>query len=423
MVLFSEMYLSELIGVRVVDRLQDPIGTIKDILFSVGEVFPKITGLLIKRQDKNEESVILINEIDMIGKQFVTTASIQGRIVFTKLRADELLLWRDVVDKQVVDTEGARVIRVNDLKLAKVDQDIRLAAADVGMRGLLRRLGALALFEKLLSFFGRGIAETLIGWDHVESLKTGRVKGEITVPSKHLTDLHPADIAHIISQVHTEEKTAIFQSLSEKAAAESLHELEPKIQAMLLLTIDTKKALAILERMPVDEAADVLGDLPEEKTEEFLRLMRPRKAAEIGKLLKHEEETAGGLMTTEFITIPEDHSIEQTINHLRALAPGAETIYYLYVVDKEERLVGVLSLRSLIVSFPEKSVHEIMNKEPIVVSPTMNQRKVAEVISKYNLLAVPVVDENRKLLGIVTVDDVIDFILPPLSRKKRQMVG
>lgn len=425
MVLFSEMFVSELIGDPVVDRLQEPVGKVKDIVFMVGEVFPKISGLLIQLKDlkEEEEAVLLMGEIDLIGKQFVATKSIKERIVFTKLRPEELLLWRDVVDKQIVDTQGARVIRVNDLQLAKVDQDIRLVAADVGLRGLLRRLNLLQIFDFILGIFGKRVPSTLIGWDHVESLKTGRVKGEITIPTKHLSELHPADIAHIISQVHTEERTAIFASLSEKTAAEALHELEPKIQAMLLLTVDTKKALNILEKIPVDEAADVLGDLPSEKTDEFLRLMRPRKVLEIRKLLKHEEETAGGLMTTEFIAIPDTFSVEQTIARLRELAPDAETIYYLYVIDPQEKLVGVLSLRNLIITPPEKPISEIMIKEVISVNSQMSQRQVAELISKYNLLAVPVTDSEKKILGIITVDDVIDFILPPVSRRKRQMVG
>jgi CBS domain-containing protein len=423
MVLFSEMYISELIGDQVVDYLQRSIGRVKDIVFTVGEVFPKITGLLVHLSDKNETAVILMSEINMIGKQFIATRSVRERIVFTKLRPEELLLWRDVVDKQVVDTAGARVIRINDLKLAKVGQDIRLVAADVGLRGILRRLGLLGGCEFLFGIFRRKVPDTLIGWDHVESLKTGKVKGEITIPTKHLSDLHPADIAHIISQVHTEEKTAIFASLSEGTAAEALHELEPKIQAMLLLTINTKKALAILEKMPVDEAADVLGDLPLENMEEFLRLLRPRKSAEIIKLLKHKEETAGGLMTTDFVAIPENLTAEQTIQLLRELAPNAETIYYLYVINQYEQLIGVLSLRHLIIAPPSRPVAEIMTKDVIAVDPAMNQRKVADIISKYNLLAVPVVDENRRLQGIITVDDVVDFMAPTISRKKRQMVG
>ena len=423
MVFFSEMFVSELRGVRVVDHLQEPIGKVQDFILTVGEVFPKITGLLVYVSEKKDNLVIIMGEIDLIGKQFVATKSVNERIVYTNPREDELFLWQDVMDKQIVDTEGARVIRVNDLKLAKVEQDVRLIAADVGLRGLLRRLKCLNFLDFVLGQFGYQIPDTLIGWDHVEQLKTGRTKGTITVPTKHVSEMHPADIASVISQVHSEEKSAIFSSLSDKTAAESLHELEPKIQAFLLTTVDTKKALGILEKMPTDEIADVLGDLPFEKTEEFLRLLRPRKALEIRKLLHHEEETAGGLMTTEFIAISESFTVEQTIGRLRELAPEAETIYYLYVVDQEEKLVGILSLRSLIISPPHKPISEIMVKDIIALEPEMNQRKVAELISKYNLLAAPVIDQDKKILGIITVDDVIDFIVPPLARRKRQMVG
>ncbi|MFA4905472.1 MAG: CBS domain-containing protein [Candidatus Margulisiibacteriota bacterium] len=423
MVLFSEMFVSDLIGDPVVDRVQEPVGRVKDIIITLGETFPKVTGLLIKREDNKKEAVLLLAEVDLIGPQFVATKSIKSRIIFTELREGEVLLERDIFDKQIVDVDGARVIRVNDLKLAKVEQEVRLIAADTGLTGLLRRLGMLRLVNWVLKFFGRQAPETLIGWDHVESLKTDFNKGYIAIPHKRTAELHPADIAHIISQVNPDQRKELFTSLSEKTAAESLHELEPMIGAMLLQTIDTKKALGILEKMPVDEVADLLGDLPPERTEEFLRLIRIKKSAEIRKLLKHHDETAGGLMTTEFITLPRSLTVEETINRLRETAPSAETIYYLYVVDETERLVGVLSLRNLIISLPEKRLEEVMIRDCITVTVEMNQRQVAEVISKYNLLAVPVVDGEGRVQGIVTVDDVIDLILPPVSRRKRQMLG
>ncbi|MFH1542888.1 MAG: CBS domain-containing protein, partial [bacterium] len=406
MVLFSEMFVSDLKDVKVIDRLQDPLGEVRDFILTVGDVFPRVTGLLIHVFHKNEDLVVLTSEIDLVGKHFVTTKSVLDRIVFTKPRADELLLWRDVMDKQIVDTAGARVIRVNDLKLAKVDLDVRLIAADVGFKGLLRRLGWLRLFSFLFGLFRSQIPESLIGWDHVEHLKTGKAKGMITVPTKHLSEMHPSDIASVISQVHSDERTAIFDSLSDVTAAEALHELEPKIQAYLLTTVDTKKALGILEKMPSDEIADVLGDLPQEKAEELLRLMKPRKSEKVRKLLTHPEETAGGLMTTEYISIPGDYTVQQTIERLRELAPEAETAYYVYIVDERERLEGVLSLRTLIISLPETRLANIMEKDLITIKPEDNQRWAAGVISKYNLLAVPVVDEQNKLLGIVTVDDV-----------------
>jgi len=414
------MFVSDLIGDPVVDRVEEPVGRVKDVIITLGEVFPKVTGLLINTgAEKREEKVLLIGEIDLIGKQFVSTRSPKAGVPLTLLREGEVLLLRDVIDQQIVDLEGARVIRVNDLKLAKVNEDVRLIAADVGLSGMLRRLGLLGLASWLFSFFRKNVPEQMIGWDHVQNLSGGK----IAVPSKTITDLHPADVAHIISQVQTEKRTEIFSALTEKTAAEALHELEPMIGAVLISTLDTKKALGVLEKMPVDEAADILGDLPAEKTEELLRLMRVRKAAEIRKLLKHRDETAGGLMTTEFIALPQQLTVEQVISKLREAAPDTETIYYLYVINEHEQLVGVLSLRSLIVTPPERPISEIMIRAPLTVSPEMNQREVADFMSKYNLLAVPVVDLEKKILGIITIDDVMDLILPPVSRRKRQMLG
>jgi len=423
MVLFSEMFVSELIGIPVVDKLQEPVGEVRDIILSLGEKFPRVTGFLLKNP---RGAVLLMGEIELVGKQFVVTRAIKSRIVYTdytRLRPDEVRLVRHLMDKQIVDTEGARVIRVNDLKLAKVDQDIRLIAADVGFKGLLRRLGWLGFFTFIFRIFRREVPDALIGWDHVEQLKTDMAAGRITVPAKHISEMHPADIAAVISQVHTDEKTALFASLTDKTAAESLHELEPKIQALLLMTIDTKKALGILDKMPADEAADVLGDLPRENAEEFLRLMKPRKANKARGLLKHPDETAGGLMTTDFVVIPHNLTAQQVIEKMRAEAPEAETIYYIYFTDDQGKLMGVISLRDLIVAPPATLIDKIMVKDIITVDPETEQNKVAAIISKYNLVAVPVVDKENKIMGIITADDVIDFILPPISRRIRHLLG
>lgn len=420
MVIFSEMFVSELIGNSIADKVQKNIGRVKDIIITLGETFPKVTGLLVTTDgDKRENKVILITEIEHIGKQFISTHSVKDRVVFTKLREGEVLLMRDVIDQQVVDLDGARLIRVNDIKLAQMDQDIRLIAADIGLRGMLRRLSLERPIEWIVKLFNKKIPDQLIGWDHVQNLKGGK----ICVPSKAIPDLHPADIAQIISQVKSNDKTAILSAISDKTAAEALHELEPMLAAVLINNLDTKKALSILEKMPADEVADILGDLTKEKAEELLRLIRVRKASQIQKLLKHKDETAGGLMTTEFISLPQNLTVEEVIMKLREIAPDAETIYYLYIVDDQEHLAGVLSLRSLIVSPPQKPISEIFIRNCITVKPEINQREVALIISKYNLLAVPVVDSENKMLGIITVDDVMNFILPPISRRKRQSLG
>jgi CBS domain-containing protein len=423
MVLFSEMFLSELIGTPIIDRFEDRIGKVQDIIVKCGQAFPKVTGLLIDPDNSNNKKVILVGDIDLVGKKFVSTKTVKERVPFGQIMANDVLLCRDILDKQIVDIKGARVVRVNDIKLAKSDEDIRLIAVDIGISGIIRRLGMEGFVKSVLNIFKQKLSPSLIGWNYVDFLQAESSKSRLTIPHKRVEELHPSDIASIISDVKSNDKTEIFASLPDKTAAQALHELAPKIQAFLLTTVDTKKALSILEKMPVDEAADVVGDIPEERSEQLLRLMKKKKSEGIKKLLKHHDETAGGLMTTEFIALPQDLTVEDTINKLRESPPNTETIYYLYVKDNEEKLVGILTLRKLIISKPSTVISEIMIKEMITVAPDANQKHVADVISKYNLLAVPVVGADGKLLGIVTVDDVMDFILPPIARRKRQMLG
>lgn len=423
MVVFSEVFLSELLGVRVVDRTEKTLGTIRDVLATFQEPFPKIVGFYLHRADGHKKGMVLLSDIDVVGRQIVVTRNPADRIAFVDPRNEEIRLAKHILDRQIVDVNGARVVRVNDLKIALVGQDVRVIAADVGFTGLLRRLGLLGIVRGLAGLFRIRIREVLIGWNYVEPVESDFARGVIAIPHARIGELHPSDVAHIISQLRTETRQEIFATLPDKTAAEALHELEPKIQAYLLTKIDSRKALAILDRMPVDEAADVLGDIPPDKSDELLRLMKPRKGAAVRKLLTHRDESAGGLMTTECITLPQTLTCEQAIARLREIGPDAETIYYVYIVDDAEKLVGVISLRSLIISPPETSLSQIMKTNFIHVSSTMNQREVADMISKYNLLAVPVLDESNRILGIITVDDVMDYILPPISRRKRDMLG
>ncbi len=423
MIYFTDMYASQLLGQTITDRIEAKIGKVKDIVIDPSEQFPKVIGFLTKIENQGKDKIILLSELNFISKNVISCAKLKEEISFAPNRDNEIFVVRDLLDKQILDIHGSKVVRVNDIKFAKIGEEIRLIAADVGIRGILRRLKVEDIIINFLSAFGVRLKEELIGWNYVEPFKTDIAKLKLVVPYKGMSKLHPADIASIISQVHTEEKTAIFESLSTETAAEALHELEPKIQAYLIGTLDTKKALSIIEKMPSDEAADVLGDLSEEKATELLRLMKTKKAQEVQSLLKHGEETAGGLMTTEFVTIPANFNVAQTIERLRELAPSAETIYYLYVTDEENHLIGVLSLRNLIIASQDKPIIDICSTNVITVKANDSQRKVADVISKYNLLAAPVVDDQNKILGIVTVDDVVDFIIPPLARRKRMSVG
>jgi Mg/Co/Ni transporter MgtE len=232
--------------------------------------------------------------------------------------------------------------------------------------------------------------------------------------------MHPADLAEIISEVSQKERTAIFGSLDVETAAEALHELEAGLQADIIDDMSKERASDILERMPPDEAADVLGDLPEAKAQELINLMEKEEAEDVQELLEHEDDTAGGLMTTEYLAFPPDMTVEEAVKELRLEAPDVETVYYLYIVDAGEKIIGVLSLKNLILAMPQTLLGDIMVTPAKTLPLDAGRQDVAEFVSKYNLLAAPVVDDDMVMRGIVTVDDVLDFLLPTASRKKRR---
>jgi Mg2+ transporter MgtE len=329
-------------------------------------------------------------------------------------------MCRDLLDKQIVDIHGAKLVRVNDLKLGDVNGKMCLIAVDIGLRGILRRIGLEKQGERMFSLFRYRLSKNLIGWHYLQPVEPKLSKLTLTVSRQKVSRMHPADLAEIISEVSQKERSAIFGTLDVETAAEALHELEPSVQAGIIDDLGKEKASDILEQMPPDEAADVLGDLPEEKAEELIKLMEHDEAQEVKELLEHEEDTAGGLMTTEYLAFPPDMTVDDAIRELRLEAPDVETVYYLYITDDQERLIGVLSLKDLILARSERSLRDIMKSQVKTLSLEAEQKDVAEFISKYNLLAAPVVDEQQVLHGIVTVDDVVDFLLPPASRKKRR---
>jgi Mg/Co/Ni transporter MgtE len=237
-----------------------------------------------------------------------------------------------------------------------------------------------------------------------------------------LSELHPADLADIICQVPRDEGTQLFKDLDIETAAEALSELKPERQAELLTAMETDKAADIIEEMQPDEAADVLSDLPAEKAKEILEQVDKEEAEDIQELLGHEDDTAGGLMTNVFIAYRSEMTVGEIIERFKTDAEEIETVYYIYAVDEQEKLVGVTSLREILLSDPSTSLSEIMEIKLKTVTPDADEEEVAEIISKYNLIALPVVDEEGVLLGVVAVDDVIDRIIPPASKRQRRRV-
>jgi CBS domain-containing protein len=410
------LYLSQAIGRPVLDAAGEPLGRVDDLIVALGDRYPPVTGLVL-RTDKR--LIFLpwtsVASFDAAGGR-LSTATID--ITAFKQRPNEIQLRADLLDKQIVDIDGRKVVRVNDLRLDDVDGMLHLVAVDVGAAGLLRRLGIEGPFRVLARNVGLSTPERYIDWEDVDPVETSIASIKLRVPHAGLAELHPADLATIIDQLAPRDRAGVLASLDDEAAADAIEEMEPDTQVEVLEDLAPERAADILEEMSPDDAADLVADLSDETRAELLALMERDEADELGELLRYPEDTAGGTMTTEFVAVPADLTAAATIDRLRELEPDAETIYYVYVVDAAERLVGVLSLRDLIVAPPASPVGEVMIPEPVAVDVLADRDEVAAVVARYNLLAVPVVDEEHRLVGIVTVDDAMDTILPAGWRRR-----
>jgi magnesium transporter len=410
------LYLSQAIGRPVRDRHGEPIGQVADLLVAVGDRYPPVTGLVVQT---GRRRIFLpwssVETLDDSGARLRTTTI---DIEAFRQRPNEILLRSDLMDKQIVDIDGRKVVRVNDLRLDEVGGALHLVAVDVGGAGLLRRLGIEGPFRTLARNLRLPVRERYIDWEDVDPVETSIASIKLRVPHGGLAELHPADLATIIDQLAPRDRAGVLASLDDEAVADAIEEMEPDTQVEVLEDLEPARAADILEEMSPDDAADLVADLSEETRDEILALMEREEAAEVQELLGYPEDTAGGIMTPEFVSVPATLSAARTIDRLRELEPDAETIYYVYVTDEEGRLVGVLSLRDLIVAPPDTAISEVMIKEPVAVGVLADQDEVAQVVAHYNLLAVPVVDDQGRLAGIVTVDDAIDTVLPTAWKKR-----
>jgi len=417
---FGELFASEILRKPVLDPKGEELGRVKDIVIVRGEPLPKVSALIIDRR----KGMLRLpwSDLNIFNKRIIS-ANIYSEVLQPyEHNEEDLLLVRDILDKQIVDANGAKVVRVNDVKLEGLNTEAVLIAVDVGMRGILRRLGVERGGEDLMKLFKRHLPYNLISWNYIQPLQPKLTTISLTVPRQMVSELHPADIAEIISQVSHKEGASFFKGLDVETAAEALSELEPETQVEIISGMEPDKAADIIEEMPPDEAADVLSDLPVDKAKEILESIEKEEAEDIQELMSHEEDTAGGIMTNEFIAYPPEITVREAIEKFRKDAEEVETVYYLYIVDIEEKLLGVISLRELLLAHPDAKLSDIMETKLKTVTPGTDEGEVAEIISKYNIVALPVVDAEGYMLGIATIDDVIDRILPPAAKRKRRKV-
>jgi len=407
------LLFSQIIGSPVVDAKGTILGRLKDLIAS-GVSYPLVKGLVVEGVNRQRFVVAWEQVADIRGRVELNVT--RRHIVPYEVDPGDILLSEQVLDRQLTDIQGSKVGRVNDIQLGKTNSHFRLLAIDPSTKGLLRRLGV----DRAARLVGIRPEDQLIPWEKLQLIRDPSPALRITVPRTTIPRVHPSDLAEIVDQLSVRESSTLLQAMDDETAADTLEEVSERRQAQILREMDSARAADILEEMGPNDAADVLADLPASKAAELLSLMEEEESQEVRELLSYPEDSAGGIMTTEYISLPETLTVREAMDRLREAARAVDNVYCVYVVDRpeEEHLIGSISLRDLIVADPERTLADLVDRNPITVSLGEKPETVAGVIAKYNLLAVPVVDDQNRLQGIVTVDDAMDVLLPAAWRHR-----
>ncbi len=412
------LYLSTYLGRPVLDAANAAAGTVHDLIARLDGPYPPVAGMRI-RTGRHSHLDVPWNEVRSFEASQVILAKPLSGLPPYALEDRDVLLARNVLDKQIVDLEGRRLIRVQDIQLFRTRRTLRVLGVDVSGSALVRRMKLGRIADRV----ARKHPPHAVAWSDVDlgSWRDPNVK--LRVSRSGLRRLHPADLAEIAADLPAGEQAGLLATLEDEIAADALEEMDPDLQVRMLEAIGPDRAIRLLEEMSPDDAADLLQDMTPEQAHELLSRMRPSEAREVQSLLGYEEESAGGLMTTEVFTARPEETTQGVIERLRRADPDREQAHYIYVVDDENHLRGVMSLWALIVTPAATVLESLMVTDLIWVKVEADQDEVVDLIAKYNLYALPVVDDDERLLGVVTIDDVIDLVNPKASERRRFLRG
>ena len=418
----TPFFFSQILGKAVLDPDKTYIGEVFDLIVHAGTTYPKVIAICVKNKKEERNIPLSQIEVDSIRSDEVILKEFFETIPSDNIDLSEsiLALKKTVYDRQIVDLNGAKVIRVNDIRLLKSGHEISVTDVDVGYRGILRRLGVediVGKFADIIRFIApKSISiynYTFVSWEYVHPVlpKSQHDAIKLTVPKEQFKNLNPADLADIIEELDYEQRETLINQIPDDVAAKVLSETDSKTTQELLVTQNEERAADILEQMAPDKAADILGDMQEDKALGIIKQMEAEDAEAVTELLEYSDNTAGGLMTPEFISFNPNTMVVNAIQELvKAPEDDIETIYETFIVDNN-KLIGTVSLRQLLVTPGHKSLSEIMNKKPTSITPGESAKKVAELFSKYNLLTLPVIaKETGEIEGIITVDDVVEYL-------------
>ena len=408
----STLALTELLGLTVVDSAGAVCGRVREVALSPQEDRARVSMLIVRTKAGNRN--LPFGAVRSINGG-VTTSTACAEWAAANGAEGLFLLERDLLDQQVIDVNGRKVVRVNDVDLSQETSNkqlvLKVGAVEVGARGAIRRLLKGVVPGPALQALLRRIPQRAIPWDFVDLIETDparRVK--LKISHDRLAKLHPADIADIVEELAPDEREAVFETLDEEVAAEALEEVEPKLQKAIVESLDSERAADIVQEMDPDAAADLLADLPQATTEEILEEMAPEEREEVSGLLEFPENTAAGRMTTDYISLGVDATVNDAIDALRNFEGGVETVSTMFLVDSRNTLVGMVPLAKLVLGEATDPLLSLVQEPLISCRPDTPENKVAELFDKYNLLTLPVVDENKQLVGVITSDDVISLL-------------
>jgi len=407
----STIALTELLGSPVIEASGARCGRVRELVLTPAEDRIHISMLIVRT--KNGDRVLPFSAVSSLngGVQASSAAS-----DWSPPEAEGLfLLERDLLDQQIIDVHGRKVVRVNDVDLHPETSNgrvyLKIGSVDVGARGAIRRLLKGVVPMVALRAVLQRIPPRLIPWDFVDLIETDparRVK--LKISHERLAKLHPADIADIVERLAPDEREAVFQTLDQEVAAEALEEVQPRVQKSIVESLDYGRAAEIVEEMDPDAAADLLADLPEERTTEILKEMEPEERQEMTELLEFGENTAAGRMNTEYLALSAEASANDAIEALRNFEGGVETVSTIYLVDERGKLTGAVPLAKLILAKSDDKLLPLSMDPLISCHAGAREREVAALFDKYNLMTLPVVDDDGILTGVITSDDVISLL-------------
>ncbi|MGG7177992.1 magnesium transporter MgtE N-terminal domain-containing protein [Clostridium paraputrificum] len=413
----SVFLYTQILGKKILDEFGDALGELKDVYVTTDEGYPRVIGYKLRKDGATFHYEFRnISIYDDNGKIVIKT--IGSREILP--RTYTYLLSQHLLDKKIVDINGKKVVRVNDLRIAEITGEYRVVAVETGPLARFRRAGMAGFGKMLYKIIRKDYEDKILMWDDVESVEMVNDNLQLSDSYKKLSALHPADLADILEDLDESSRKQLFESLDEDLAADTFEEIEDEYKGSLIKELSETKTAELLENMGNDEIADLLDELDEEEKEKILVNLEKDDAEEVQELLQYEDESVGSMMSKDFISFGLNLTVEETIDILKEMQPDEDVMYYIYVTDEEDRVKGIVILRDLLLSNGSVKLEEIMEDNITTVRHDEPIEEVIEQASKYDLLSTAVVDENERLVGIVQLHDIVDEILYPLWRKKNR---